>query len=134
MQRGTRTKRPNPPRRKPWPSDGAPYVVMVGKREVVKYRPFGDDPCFACGQPGSTCQDCGQVICDRCNTNSNAPAGHRPAAHLEPAPVPVETEVDRLIRENREFERQIRGSIEDRLRKRNAELKAQLAKQQQAGA
>jgi hypothetical protein len=98
-------------------------------RRPPQPSPVGDDPCFQCGKPGSTCGDCGEVICDVCNVGSGyLLAGHEPAAHLDPPPPHVETEIERLIRENRELELQLRGTVEDRLRKRNEELRAALAK------
>jgi hypothetical protein len=99
------------------------------RRQKPNPSVVGDDPCVQCGKPGSTCGDCGQVFCDACNVGSGyLLAGHEPAAHLEPPPPHVETEIERLIRENRELEIQLRGTVEDRLRKRNAELRAALAK------
>lgn len=103
----------SPPRRKPRPSA------------------VGDDYCFHCGKPGSTCPDCGEVTCASCNVNPYAPDGHEPSAHLEPPPVVPETEAQRLTRENLELERQLFGTLEDRLRKRHAQLKVELSRRGQ---
>lgn len=69
--RGTRqtVQRPSfrmPPRRTPKP-------------------PSATDPeaCVKCGQPGSTCGDCGVVLCYTCNVNPHVEQGHQPKAHLE---------------------------------------------------
>lgn len=99
----------------------------MSQRRPPQPSAVGDDPCFNCGKPGSTCQDCGCYICDACNTNSNAPTGHEPQAHLEPAPIIPETELETLVREHRELTAALAGSVEDRLRQKNADLRARLA-------
>src|SRR4051794_14400613 len=47
--------------------------------------PSATDPeaCVKCGQPGSTCGDCGVVLCYGCNVNPHVAQGHPPKAHLE---------------------------------------------------
>jgi hypothetical protein len=63
---------------------------------------FGkDDPCFNCGKPGSTCQDCGAVICEECNKNVYVYGPeykeHEPSAHIEDVPQRPEPERQRLM-------------------------------------
>ena len=62
----------NPPRRSPSPSRTGP------------------DRCFKCGRAGTTCPECGEVVCERCNVNDvlvdAAYAGHQPADHLIKGP------------------------------------------------
>lgn len=99
---------------------------MESQRRPPQPSAVGDDPCFNCGKPGSTCQDCGCYICDACNTNSNAPVGHEPQAHLESAPVVPETALEKLFREHRELTAALIGSIEDRMRQKNEDLRTKL--------
>jgi hypothetical protein len=99
---------------------------MALKRKKLRPWHDGDDPCAVCREPGSVCPDCGQAFCAACNVNPHVPPGHLPSAHRKaPEPVP-ETEEQRLQREIREMEQRLAGTPEDRLRKRHAQLTAQL--------
>lgn len=100
----------------------------MSPRRPPKPSPVGDDPCVLCGNPGSTCGDCGVVLCALCNVNPHVPAGHQPSAHRTPPPVVPETELQRLLRENAELELQLHGTQADRLRRHNQALRAELAR------
>lgn len=42
-----------------------------------------DEPCDACAaRVGSTCQECGAILCAECNKHPHAEPGHEPDAHL----------------------------------------------------
>lgn len=78
-------KPPTPQAMKPLVRNGKPVLhpngqpVMVDAPELQEH-----DPCVKCGKPGSTCGDCGVVLCYECNVNPHVEQGHQPKAHLEP--------------------------------------------------
>jgi hypothetical protein len=83
-----KTNKKIPSRRAPLPSAfGRGEIDPETKKELpVDQSPV---PCFNCGKPGSTCQDCGEVLCAECNQNPYAKEGHEPSEHLEAPPPPV---------------------------------------------
>lgn len=83
-----------PPRRTPKPTPQATKPYIHNGKKVL--RPDGTpvlvadpdhqqhDRCVKCGKPGTTCGDCGVVLCHDCNTNPYPAAEHQPKAHLVP--------------------------------------------------
>jgi hypothetical protein len=55
-------------------------------RTEPRPSPDGDDPCFQCGKPGSSCSDCGVVVCSACNVTPYLLAGHQPVEHVQMDP------------------------------------------------
>lgn len=83
-----------PPRRTPKPTEQAMKPLMRNRQPVL--QPNGQpvmvpdpdhqkhDLCVKCRKPGSTCGDCGVVLCYVCNVNPHVEQGHQPKAHLVP--------------------------------------------------
>lgn len=91
-----------------------------------------DHGCVNCGQPGSTFPCCNEVICDQCAKWFYPPEGHMLADHLRDQPVPEESAVQKLLRENEELMQQVYGTAEDRLRRKNDVLRHRLQERSEA--
>lgn len=81
-----------------------PAAPVAPSRRAPAPSETGDDPCFACGQPGSTCPDCGAVLCATCMKHPYLVVGHEPAEHVADDPIhvlppPMVRERDRPPRE-----------------------------------
>jgi uncharacterized Zn finger protein (UPF0148 family) len=104
-------------------------------KKVAPRIPQGDEPpldidyaCVNCGEPGSMCQQCGNVFCINCNKNPHIQEGHEPAGHLTPPEPEPETELQRLKREHWELLRELEGTPEEQMRRKNDALRLLIRK------
>jgi hypothetical protein len=71
-------------KRKASRTEPQPQSFRMPPRRTPKPPSLTDpEACVKCRQPGSTCGDCGVVLCYTCNVNPHVEQGHQPKAHLE---------------------------------------------------